>query len=266
MAGSLLVGSPWLKEHLTDRQVLIVDTRGEADYEEEHIPGAINLPSGHLFEPEGVGSQMHSPAELERRLGAAGIDTTRFVVLYDTSGLVPSAKVFWVLERMGHPRVALLDGGFPRWVAQKLSTESGSAAPTPATFRAEVRDNVAHKEDVLAAIGREDTLIIDTRSPDEYYGRTDAHVRNGHIPGARNVDWQQHIVDLFDPTLIPKEELTHLYEEIGADTATQIITYCRTASRSSHTYFVLRLLGFTRIRNYGGSWMEWSADEELPIE
>ncbi|MFW5827702.1 MAG: sulfurtransferase [Alkalispirochaeta sp.] len=266
MVTSVLVDALELKEHLHDHELVIVDTRGAADYEEEHIPGAISLPSGCLFDPEGVGSQMLSPAELERRLGAAGIDTAHSLVLYDTSGLVPSAKVFWVLERMGHPRVALLNGGFPQWVAHGLPTEQGSAPPPPTTFRAHLRDNVAGKEDVLAAIERGDALIIDTRTPDEYHGRTQAHARNGHIPGARNVDWQQHIVDLFDPTLIPYEQLEQLYDHIGARRDQEIITYCRTASRSSHTYFVLRLLGFTRVRNYAGSWMEWSEDAELPME
>ncbi|HKK48807.1 MAG TPA: rhodanese-like domain-containing protein, partial [Alkalispirochaeta sp.] len=117
-----------------------------------------------------------------------------------------------------------------------------------------------------AGISREDTVIIDSRTPEEYYGRTGEHVRNGHIPGARNVDWQQHIADLFDPTLMPIPELAELYKDIGVNRDSRIITYCRTASRSSHTYFVLRLLGFEHIRNYAGSWMEWCADESLPIE
>ncbi|MEX2445661.1 MAG: sulfurtransferase [Alkalispirochaeta sp.] len=280
MAESLLVDARWVNNHLQDPDVLVVDTRGKTEYAEGHIPGAIALPSGELFDPEAVGSQMRPVGKLEEHLSSAGVDTERYLVLYDASGLVPSAKVFWVLEHLGRSRVALLDGGFPRWVAHGLPTEQGLARPTPATFRVAspagaegsgthrngARDNVAHKEDVLAAIGRKDTLIIDTRTPDEYHGRTDAHVRNGHIPGARNVDWQQHIVDLFDPTLAPEEDLALLYEEIGADGDTPIITYCRTASRSSHTYFVLRLLGYERVRNYSGSWMEWSADEELPIE
>lgn len=270
MSDSLLVSAQWLRDHLDDPGIRVVDTRGKTDFEEGHLTGSINLPSGELFDPEAAGSQMLSDGELEKRLGAAGIDGERYLILYDASGLVPSAKVFWVLEHLGRSRVALLDGGYPGWITQSLPTEQGPVHPTPATFRGTASPggvhNVAHKEDVLNVIGRDDTLIIDTRTPDEYHGRTDAHVRNGHIPGARNVDWQQHIVDLFDPTLLPKQELAELYEKIGVTPDTKIITYCRTASRSSHTYFVLRLLGFERVRNYCGSWMEWSADLQLPVE
>jgi thiosulfate/3-mercaptopyruvate sulfurtransferase len=190
--------------------------------------------------------------------------------LYDASGLVPSAKVFWVLEHLGRSGVSLLDGGFPKWMSGGYPTEHGAVSPAPTTFQTAQNgpevSNVAEKADVLTAIGRDDTVIIDTRTPDEYHGRTAAHVRNGHIPGAVNVDWQQHIVDLFDPTLVSRDTLRNLYEQVGATTDKEIITYCRTASRSSHTYFVLRLLGFERVRNYWGSWMEWSADSDLPIE
>lgn len=270
MTDSLLVKVQWLREHLDDPDTLVVDTRGKPDYEESHIAGAINLPSDELFDPEAAGSQMLSTDELEKRLGTAGIDSKRHLILYDASGLVPSAKVFWVLEHLGRSRVALLDGGFPGWIAAQLPIEEGPVHPTPVTFStiasSPARSNVAQKEDVLEAMGRDDALILDSRTPDEYHGRTAAHARNGHIPGARNVDWQRHIVDQSDPRFLPTEELAELYRKIGATKDSEIVTYCRTASRSAHTYFVLRLLGFERVRNYSGSWMEWSADPELPIE
>lgn len=270
MTESFLVTAQWLKDHLDDPEVLVVDTRGAPDFEESHIPGAINLPSGALFDPEAAGSQMLATEKLAQRLGAAGIDNERHLILYDASGLVPSAKVFWVLEHLARSRVALLNGGFPGWTAQRLPTTQGPEPVPPTTFHApassQAVNNVADASDVLEAFGRDDTLIIDTRTPEEYHGRTGAHERNGHIPGAHNVDWQQHIVDLFDPTFVAKQELAELYERIGATPESEIITYCRTASRSSHTYFVLRSLGFERVRNYAGSWMEWSADPDLPIE
>ncbi len=269
MNESLLVSPDWLGDHLRDPDVRVVDTRGKADFTEQHIAGAVNLPSGSLFDPESVSSVMRATAELEETLSNAGIDAESRLVLYDDSGLVPSAKVFWVLEHLGRSRMALLDGGFPAWTGGKLPTESGYRRPQPATFRTvseNVAHNVANREDVLRAIKSADTLIIDSRSPDEYHGRTDAHPRNGHIPGARNLDWQHHIIDLFDPTFVPTERLAHLYREIGATVDQPVITYCRTASRSSHAYFALRLLGFEKVKNYSGSWMEWCADESLPIE
>ncbi|MGM0674566.1 MAG: sulfurtransferase [Spirochaetota bacterium] len=246
---------------------LVVDTRGRPDFEAAHIPGAVNLPSGDLFDSGTVGSDLLPTEEIERRVSAAGIGNDTRLILYDESGLVPSARVFWVLEHLGRSSMALLNGGFPRWKNEQLPVESGPPQPGPATFRAtETAASLAERDDVLHAIQRPDTVIIDTRTPDEYYGRTGAHLRNGHIPGAINVDWQRHIVDLFNPTLVSRSELASLYEQAGVTETTPVITYCRTASRSSHTYFVLRLLGYRNVKNYSGSWMEWSADESLPIE
>lgn len=264
---ALLVEASWLYDHLDDPQVLVVDTRGLPDFEAGHIPGAVNLPSGELFDSESVGSDLLSVPEIERRVSRAGIDNTTHLVLYDESGLVPSARVFWVLENLGRTHMSILDRGFPGWVAQNMPLEKGPPRPADAEFRATREDAaLATREQVLSALDNPDTVIIDTRTADEYHGRTAAHTRNGHIPGAVNVDWQNHIADLFDPALLSVGELQSLYEQVGASREKQIITYCRTASRSSHTYFVLRLLGYDNVRNYSGSWMEWNVDESLPIE
>lgn len=263
----LLVEPEWLKEHLEDSDILVVDTRGNPDFEAAHIPGAINFPSGELFDPNTVGSDLLPPEEIEQRLSAAGIDNDTRLIFYDDSGLVPSARVFWVLENLGRGNMALLNGGFLRWATQSMPTESGGAKPAPATFRAtSVGSAFATKEEVLAALEDENTVLVDTRTEEEYYGRTAQHTRNGHIPGAKHIDWQQHIADLFDPTLIPIPELAALYQNAGVTPDKSVIAYCRTASRSSHTYFVLRLLGYRNVKNYSGSWMEWNADESLPIE
>lgn len=283
-------------------QVLIVDTRGEPEFAEGHVPGAVNLPSGRLFDPEGVGSRMLPTAELRRILAEAGIDghggsarrddapwtgdsrndgvetePPRRLVLYDDSGLVPSAKVFWVLEQLGWENMCLLNGGLTGWIRRGFPVESGAPAMGSGTEPKSdlgstwtdsltTQDRVADREDVRAALEREDVVIVDARSAEEYQGLSGAHQRNGHIPGARHVDWQNHIVDLFDPHLRPLEEVAELYRSVGVTEDKEIITYCRTASRSAHSYFVLRLLGYSRVRNYAGSWVEWCADPSLPVE
>jgi thiosulfate/3-mercaptopyruvate sulfurtransferase len=326
---SILVSPEWLSERLdgAGRDFLVVDTRGPGEYEAGHIPGAVSLPSGDLFDPQTPSSDLLPAEEVERRLSAVGIDAETQLIFYDDSGLVPSARVFWALENYGRGNMALLDGGFLGWMSRELPVErggpdraraavvgaavagagrearggpggaaagpseggpgvGGGAAAGPSAggpgagggaaggpgaggppFQAEGKGRAfASRDDVLAAIDDPDTIIIDTRSAEEYHGRTGAHHRNGHIPGAKNVDWQNHILDLFDPTLKQPEELRRLYQEIGLDENKRVIVYCRTGSRSSHTYFVLRYLGFRDVRNYKASWMEWNEDESLPVE
>lgn len=264
---SLLVEASWVYERLNDPHILVVDTRGSSEFEAGHIPGATNLPSGDLFDSESVGSDLLSVPEIEQEISEAGIDNTTHLVLYDESGLVPSARIFWVLENLGRTHMSLLDRGLPGWIAQNMPLEKGPPLPKRAEFRATREDAaLATREQVLAAIDNPDSVIIDTRTADEYHGRNAAHARNGHIPGAVNVDWQEHITDLFDPALLSIPELQTRYKQVGASRDKHVITYCRTASRSSHTYFVLRLLGYEHVRNYSGSWMEWNVDESLPIE
>lgn len=261
--------------------LIVVDTRGPHEYATGHIPGAVNLPSGSLYDPHTPSSDLLPAAEVERRAAAAGIDAESYLIFYDDSGLVPSARVFWAFENFGRDNMALLDGGFLGWMKRSFPVErsaapdpegdpgSQTAATTPraAPFRAtEPGRASASREDVLAAIDDPNTVIIDARTEEEYTGRNAAHQRNGHIPGAKNVDWQKHIVDLFDPTLKRPEALRKLYENIGLNQEKRVIVYCRTGSRSSHSYFVLRYLGFTDVRNYKRSWMEWNADETLPVE
>ncbi|MCG8477904.1 MAG: hypothetical protein MI724_02325, partial [Spirochaetales bacterium] len=108
--------------------------------------------------------------------------------------------------------------------------------------------------------------IVDARTVEEFEGRTQTAARDGHIPGAVHVDWQNHINDLFDPTFRDLAELSRLYEERGVTKDKHILVYCRSGSRSSHSYFTLRLLGYETVSNYAGSWLEWGNDRDTPIE
>lgn len=255
-----------------DSACTVVDTRGEPDFEDAHIPGAISLPSNDLFDNNTVGLDLLPIPEIEARVRKAGIDQDTHLVLYDDSGLIPSARVFWVLESLGRSNMSLLNGGFLSWVAGSHPTEAGiqgsSASRSAGTLFTALPEHqaVATKQDVLTAIDTPDSLIVDTRTEDEYLGRNSVHTRNGHIPGAVHLNWQDHIQDLFNPVFLPEEELRERYARAGADSARQIITYCRTASRSSHTYFTLRMLGYRNVKNYSGSWMEWNEDLTLPVE
>ncbi|MFW6233911.1 MAG: sulfurtransferase [Spirochaetota bacterium] len=268
----LLIDCNALRSLQEDRSCILVDTRGEPEYLEAHIPGAINLPSNDLFDMDTAGLDLLPVPEIQNTVRRVGIDQDTHLVLYDDSGLIPSARVFWVLESLGRSSMSLLNGGFPAWVASTGPTEAGRTRSdavrgngTPFVPLAEHRA-VATRDDVLAATHEPAHLIIDARSEDEYHGRMNVHTRNGHIPTAVHLDWQDNIEDLFNPLFRPPETLRKRYTDAGSDTASQIITYCRTGSRSSHTYFTLRMLGYTNVRNYSGSWMEWSEDPSLPVE
>ncbi|MFW5844465.1 MAG: sulfurtransferase, partial [Spirochaetota bacterium] len=96
-------------------------------------------------------------------------------------------------------------------------------------------------------------------------GRSETALRDGHVPGAVNINWEHHIAGLTDPRLRPLDELRALYEGHGVTPDKQVITYCRSGARSSHTFFVLSVLGYPRVRNYAASWLEWGNEPDLPV-
>lgn len=248
---------------------LVIDCRGESDYAKGHVPGAVNLPAGRLQDPLSERGALLPWPELAQRLARVGIGAEGPVVLYDDSGLVPSARLFWILECFGRGQVQLLDGGIPGWQSAGFELESrenpGTAVP-PLTVPVAVPDALALKSHIEEALEDPNTVIVDARSEAEYRGVLPTAKRNGHIPGAVHCNWEEHIRDLFDPTFRPLEELRERYRGLGLSPENQVIVYCRSGARSSHSYVTLRMLGYTRVRNYAGSWLEWGNDPHTPVE
>lgn len=250
-----------------EQDSMLIDLRGEVEYKEGHIPGAVSFPINRVQDPNSERGALLPVETLYEHFTQAGIGTERPLILYDGSGLVPSAKLFWILEMLGRSKVGILNGGFVAWTTAGFATETTPRTAPPVPFIGHPTDAVlAQKHQVLAALDRDDVAIVDARTADEYAGLLPTAARNGHIPGARNINWETHIRDLFDPTLKPIETLRSLYHAHSVTPDKEVIVYCRSGARSSHSYFVLRLLGYEHVRNYSGSWLEWGNDPDTPIE
>ena len=255
----LLVNAAWLKAHLGDPGLRVVDLRAPGAYAGGHVPGAINL---RVEEMGGTAVRA-----LEDRLGRAGIAADHTVVLYDDQGGLHASRLFLTLEYLGHARVHILDGGFPAWSAAGGALTRDQARHPTAAYRARPRpDLIAGKADVLAGLGRPDRVLVDARSGPEFRGRDVRAARGGHIPGARHVEWTENLSGGSVPVWLPVRELAALYQAAGVTPDKEVVTYCQTHSRASHTYFTLRLLGYRRLKAYLGSWEEWGNDPALPVE
>jgi thiosulfate/3-mercaptopyruvate sulfurtransferase len=186
------------------------------------------------------------------------------ILFYDDCSRSPCTRAFWLLELFGHEDVHVLDGGYAAWERAGLPTTRDAELPKPAKFQHTLRPQwMATRRDVLSAINDPDKIILDARSPEERAGTDLRASRGGSIPNAVHVDWTEHFTP--EGTIKSASELHALYQAVGVTPDKEIIPYCQSGGRSSHAYFVLRLLGYPRLRNYMGSWREWGNREGMPI-
>jgi thiosulfate/3-mercaptopyruvate sulfurtransferase len=267
----LLVETGELARLLGAAGIRIVDlrgdpVRGEAAYRAGHVPGAVYLDARRLDDARANSRGFPIwPESAARLFGGLGIDEDTTVVAYDDAGGVLAARLFFVLEYYGHPRIRLLNGGLAKWRAdgRPLVPDSAPVASRRFVPRAR-RELLATAEEVRAGLGKAEVSLIDARSPGEFAGREVRARRAGRIPGARNVEWATTLNP--DQTFKSAEALRALFEAAGIRPDRQVVVYCQTGTRSAHDYFALRLLGYARIRNYDGSWDEWGNDPAAPIE
>ncbi len=270
LATDLLVETDWLAGRLEDDNLRIVDVRSPEKYQETHIPGAVNLTIGAVdHKVNEFVSDVRPAAEVAEIVGAAGIGDDHHVVIYDDSRTVIAARLFWVLDYYGHPRISILNGGYPKWAAENRAVTRQAPRFPAATFSAKADPSkIADRAYILENMGKNSVALCDARTPEEYTGadvRKGAG-RGGRVPGAINIDWVNSVTTGEVPVVKALAELKQLYADAGITPDKEVITYCQSAVRGAQAYFILKLLGYGQVRNYDGSWQDWSNDQSLPID
>ncbi|MGH7411161.1 MAG: sulfurtransferase [Candidatus Methylomirabilis sp.] len=264
----LLIETAELARRLGEEGLRIVDVRTEKEYASGHIPGAVHV-SFHALDDLAANRQgLPIPkAKAEEILGGLGIDGTTKVVAYDgPKNPFGAARLFYILEFFGHDKIQVLNGGFAKWVQEGRPLSTEVLTPVKATFVARPRQELlATADQVRASLKDPKVCLLDARSAEEYTGEDVRASRGGRIPGAVNVDYLRTIRP-DNHTFKSAEELQRMFKAAGATPDRETITYCHTGGRSAHDYFVLRLLGYERVKNYDGSWAEWGNSDTLPIE
>ena len=262
----ILVGPDWVAER-SDEIVLIDYARERSAFNEGHIPGAAYLPREVTWDTvDGLSGMLPSPETVAADLSEAGVSHDTPVVVYDAGNGLWASRLFWALEYLGHTDVHLLDGGVVAWQQAGYELTGEVTVPERTDFEPRLRDELlADQQYVLEHIENEDFALIDARSPAEYTGDRKRSERNGHIPGAVNVNWTTNLPDTDGGSFLPVAELTSIYEDALAGTDGPAVTLCQTGVRGAHTYVALRVLGHENPRLYDGSWEEWGNDPDTPI-
>lgn len=276
-----VVSTDWLRAHLDDPRLVVLDARfslddeewGERAYREGHIPGARYADTAtHLagdIIPGVTGRRpFPEPERFAEQLGAWGIDETTQVVTYDADGGRMSAARVWLMLRwMGHDRVAVLDGGWQAWLAAGGGTTPVIPEPEHTTFPLRLRPELlADVDEVDEHRQRPQTCVFDSRGAEGYHGGGVYHdpVR-GHIAGAGLADRAN--TTHADLTFRSPEELRAYYLDLldGVDPS-EVIYYCGSGITAAQNVLAMSIAGLEGSRMYVGSWSEWITDPRRPVE
>jgi len=249
----------------------IVDLRTSfPDYLKGHLPNAVYLHFETLRVPRnGIPGQAPDRIFLEKIFGEyLGISNDMWVVFYSEKSNPNATYLAWTLDFLGHKRVGVLNGGWEKWVAEKLPTTQEFPSVQPKKFFGKViQESVADKQWVQSHLSAKNGMIVDARPPKQYSGEEGEEIRRGHIPGARNLFWETTLEGEEVKVWKKREDLEKIFSDTGIFRNKEIFVYCRTGREASHVYFTLKhVLEFPTVRLYRGSWVEWSSFKNLPVK
>jgi len=277
----LLASGQWLAEHLDDEGLVIVDVRTDEHFDGEVVEGAVRMPWNQFqtIDPLArVGGAFVGVVRAQELLGEHGIARDDTVVLYDDverDGGATASYIFWVLDLLGHEEIKVLDGGIEAARRADVPTSEEPVKPEPVTYQAPPEEmapnDVIRGPQIRERLGDRYYQVLDVRSEDEYTGEAPnadwqgKALKLGHIPGAYNINYKQNWTNAEEKLLKPYDQLRRMYA--GLDPSKAVVTYCHSGRRSSYTYFVLRLMGFSDPRLYDYSWNEWGSKSlYYPVE
>lgn len=269
-----LVSTGWLAGALGADDLKLLDATlflpnsgrdGRAEYEAEHIPGALFMDLDGIADPGSALPHTFPPAHIfASRMRALGIGDDDRIVLYDNSPLHSAARGWWMLRTFGAREVAILDGGLGLWKAEGRPVESGTGAVRPGHFTPVLNEGALIDKAGVSALSH-DSEIVDARPAPRFRGEgaePRPGVAAGHIPGSKNLP-QSALFDA-DGRWKQGDALRTAFAEAGVDLGKPMVTTCGSGVTAAVLLFGAHLLGKEDVRLYDGSWSEWGSDPTTP--
>jgi len=276
-----LIETAWLAEHLSAPDIRLVDAtwflpdtdrNAKAEFNECHIPGAIFFDIDDIADSDSpLPHMLPQPEKFASRVRKLGLGDGNKIIIYDANGGHMAAyRAWWMFRVFGHEDVAVLNGGLPKWIAEGRPTDDLPRPPQPRHFTARVNNLIVRNADQVAhAVSEGREQVVDARSADRFKGTAPeprAGLRSGHIPMSKNIP----ISAILDPkanfTVRDAGALKKAFTDAGVDLDKPIITSCGSGVTAAALSFACHLLGKDDVALYDGSWSEWGAHHERPVE
>jgi thiosulfate/3-mercaptopyruvate sulfurtransferase len=266
-----------LAARLHDPQLAIVDCRfdlkdlgaGERAYHAGHVPGALYAHLDRdLSGPKTGDNGRHplpDPQRFARTLAALGVGADTQVVAYDQDSGIYASRFWWMVRWLGHDAVAVLNGGFAKWLADARPVSTTTERRAAQRFVAHLRPEMLVSTADLSARRNNAWRLVDARAPERFRGDVEPLDKAaGHIPGAVNHHFQTNLNA--QGTLRSRSELAaHFHDTMHGTTPESVVCYCGSGVTACQNLLALEHAGLRGAKLYAGSWSEWSADPERPI-
>lgn len=279
MTYTTLIETHELAAHLGDPAWAVVDCRfaltdpnwGRAQYLAGHIPGAVYADldrdlSGPVVQGQTGRHPLPTVEDFATTAGRLGIGAGVQVVAYDSAGGMVAGRLWWMLRRLGHMEVAVLNGDWRAWVREGRPTQAGVETRPQRTFVPNLQpDLTAEVGELMRRLDDPTLTLLDARARDRFRGENETlDAKAGHIPGARPAPYAENLDA--QGYFLPAEELAARWQGILGDTpADQVVLYCGSGVSAAHNALALVHAGFVQPRLYPGSWSEWITDPARPV-